>query len=200
MTDPVPAQVERLVDWLPDHFGVLAEEGRPLVGRCIEASRIAVATWRKAGVSCRAIAADVLAFNAKAFGLWQLGIASDQWPSDAWSVGCWCDRGISRTGSSGETHTFNGHLVVVGDGWLADLTAQQFNRPQYGIHVPETVLITGDPHQRGDKQEFGFRHETTTVMYRLRPEIASWRLTPAWRQDVDRDLLDLLVKVTNDER
>lgn len=184
-----PPEVGRLIEWLPDDFW----RAGPNVGRCIEAARICVAAWRRAGVDCKAVACDVWAFNAKGWGLANLNVAAADWPADAWSVGCDCDdRSLHTSRSDGSTSRFNGHVVIVGAGWLADVTAQQFHRPSKGIVLHGAVLAERPDDER---EPVAYRADTTTVVYRLRPEMASWRLTPAWRQDLDYATLDRLVDV-----
>lgn len=184
-----PPEVDAFVDLLPSCFP-LVKGLKGWKGRCIEACRLATALLPKIGVPCKALACDVNAVNAKAFELMTAGVPVSQWPksTDAWWVAIRCDYPSSGANfqEPDRRRGFGGHLVVVGEDWFLDLTAQQLHRPQYGILVRHPLTGPYDPAERGVEHllDRGGR-----VHWYWRPEVKRWRTTPAWRQDVSRDLI-----------
>lgn len=182
--------VEALVEILPDDFAWADKAARK--GRCVEATRIAVAVLRRMGVECKAMACDVDVLSPEAARRLEAGELVPPFDGDVWILGIRCDEpgGPSRDEPT-RRRSFGGHLVVVGDDWFADLTAQQFSRPEHNIVVDGAIVGAYWP---GDAAVRAIRHDGTEVRWMWRPEIAMWRRTPAWRQDVPVDLLDAMVR------
>lgn len=189
MSGPAPAEVYALVDELPDEFA-LTSDGR---GNCIEASRLAVAAWRRMGLDCKPVACDVMAFNSVARVLHSARVPIREWPEFAWSVGVRSGGRDEHDGTGREPFRrfgWGGHVVVHGVGWFADLTAVQFNRPAKRIHVPGAVVgpLVDDVGVEHPLDDGGL------IRWYWRPELRSYRSTPAWRQDVERRPLDELIE------
>lgn len=183
MTDTFgPPEVRALVAVLPAWFATVEGlQGRR--GRCVEACRVATATLRKMGVDCGALACDVDACNAGVtFG--PVGAAPDTPPTaSSFVLQVSCDEPSSGANydEPRRRQGFAGHLVVVGAGWFADLTAPQFHRPEHGVVVTGAALGPYDPLELGTEMDLpaGGR-----LRWYWRPEVKAWRTTPAWRQDV----------------
>lgn len=206
----VPPEVLALVDLLPAGFAMTGEtvDGRRR-GRCIEAVRIATAVLPAAGVACRPMPCDALVYNAAARELVTAGVPLADWPAAAHSLGvavdgdAYAERGMVPGGRGGALEPggslsepyrrsgWAGHLVTVGDGWLLDLTAGQFARPDRGIVVEDAIAGPLEEASAGVEVDLD---EGGILVYRWRPEAARWRRTPAWRQDVRRELVELMVE------
>lgn len=162
-------------------------------GRCVEATRVAVAALTQVGVVCRAEACDVTALNCVDAD-WRAAGAEPPMPTDAWSIGLRCDA-MAMAPNLSEPYRrrkgFAGHLVVRGDGWFADLTAQQLHRPEHGVHV--LGVLAGEVDEAELLAQAELPHGGL-VEYFWRPEIRHWRNTPAWRQDIPAELIRLLVQ------
>lgn len=192
MSRYLPPEAEALVETLPDSFATtIGIEG--LKGRCVEASRIAVAVLSKMGTSCRAMACDADALNAAAEAARLADTPSNEWPVDAYSVGMRCDDTVTGRNfhEPARRRGFAGHLVVVGDDWFVDLTAAQLSRPDRGIVIPGAMA---GPYVPGDTGVQCLLGDGAALRYFWRPEIAHWRTTPAWRQDIPPLLMDAAIR------
>lgn len=194
-----PAAVNRLVEVLPEWVAVIGyreveargQRMRVPRGNCIEASKLAVAVWRRLGIECKAMACDVDAANAT--GLLALAASGGRSIGAGWSVGVRCEPDAEANSlviDRNPEGSFFGHLVVVGDDWFADVTAAQFHRPEIGIHVPGAVVGPYDPEDQGVQR---LLDGGGMIRWYWRPEWKRWRVTRAWRQDVPRDLVDALI-------
>lgn len=129
---------------LPEDFATTRGPDGRRRGRCVAATRVARAVLADLGVQSRPLACDVMAANAAAVRLIAEGIGADGWPpaANAWSIGSRCDSTPPApiANEPDRRRSFGGHLVLVGHGWFADLTAQQFHRPQLGILVPGAIV------------------------------------------------------------
>lgn len=183
-TDLIPAEVSALVRLLPDDFATTINpiDGRRR-GRCVEACRIVRAVLGQLGVQTRPMACDVMAANAQAVELINQGLPAQSWGVGAWSIGCCCDstRPAPISDEPARKRGFGGHLVLVGDGWFVDLTAQQFHRPELGIVVASALV--GRWHEDQVAAELDLPRGGL-LRWLWRPEIRSYRTVPAWRQDV----------------
>lgn len=186
-----PAEVDALVELLPEQFAW--SDAERTKGNCIEVSRIAVAVWRRLGIDCKPVACDVVALNAAGRVLADTKVPIASWPSFAWSVGAESGGRIEHDGSGVEPHrltAWSGHLVVHGRDWFADLTAQQFSRPDKRIVIDGAIV---GPLNDGVGVEIGLDDGAVLRWYWQRA-ISSFRSTPAWRTDVQRELIDGLVE------
>lgn len=157
-------------------------------GTCIESVRMVLPVLGRLGVACKPLPCAVWAGNQLAWQLFQAGVRVADWPPEAHSVGVDPDQG-HRRGERG----WNGHLVVAGDDWLLDLTAPQLHRPDRGVNVRGAVLATDTPAPPRDRP-LVLGADDTTLIYTPRPELARWRVTDAWRQDVPADLTAAIVQ------
>lgn len=182
--NPPPA-VTALAAATPEGWGVNKDDG---LGRCIEAAKYATLLLRGEGVECRAMACDLVTFNATGLVFFEAGAPMSTWPDEAWSVGLECDRVVAANSKleSGRRKGFGGHVVVVGEGWFLDLTAIQVARPRKLIVIPGPIVgpYTAEPGWVRCNLPLG-----GIAQYRFRPEFKSWRTTHAWRSDPDRDYL-----------
>jgi len=167
-------------------------------GTCIEVSRLLVDTLRRLGISeAKAVAVDVVFGNAAAKGL--QGVPMDEWPPDAHTCGAGVGYQMLAAGSTtepGRRKGFVGHVVVVGDDWMVDMTAQQFHRPDRGIII-EGPVCTGSVPGIGSKHHHELElalPEGGWCLYVTRPEVKSYRTSNAWRSEVGlADTIDVLV-------
>jgi len=168
-------------------------------GACIESARLLVDALRRLGISdARALAVDVVYGNAASKAVRSTPI--EDWPPEAYTVGAVIgDPGITPRSARepGRRKGFVGHVVVVGEDWLIDMTAQQFHRPDHGI-VIEGAVCAGGLDGISSKQ----RHELELdlpeggwVRYVTRPEVKSYRTSNAWRNEVGlAEATDVLVE------
>lgn len=195
--------IDAFVETYPD--GLSVEGGR---GTCIETSKVAVAVLGRLGVACKAVAADVGAFNASAWLAYQAGVPFEEWPKGAYSVGVGCgiqeidETSLASAQEPHRTSGFVGHVVVVGDDWLLDMTAPQLHRPDHGIIVVGPVLVGPVPGIGGKDPysvDLAVAGSMTRISYVTRPEIKRYRTSPAWRNDTGfREAVDTLVERTRE--
>lgn len=189
------ADMAALIRTLPADFAMVeahetADNRRK--GRCVEATRIAVAVMRRLGHDVGPLACDVMAANSAAWRLIGERVPVTRWPPNAWSKGAMCDLTPSAPirQEPGRRKGFGGHLVVVGDGWFADLTAEQFHAPDLGILCADAIIGAYRPDEATELSLPRGGH----VMWSWRPEVRSYRTVPAWRQDVDHELVMLMAR------
>jgi len=180
----VPPEVVALVDAMAAGFTWADRDKRQ--GGCIRAARTGTAVLAGLGIAARPLAADLLAGNAALCGTLHGGRDSHGRPVPATS---------RQTPAGHEIHwepgsARHGHVVIVGADWFVDLTVGQAADPPRGIHIDGPmvgpyVAATGtyaQPLVGG-----GF------VRWWWRPEIARFRRTPAWREDVPPAVVDNLL-------
>lgn len=172
--------------WVVDH----ADGSRR--GRCIEAARLSVAVLRRAGLECKAMACDVMAMS------WMTAAAvQDGRTPRTQAIMVSCDKDLPGFATcehdrcERDAESFSGHLVVVGPDWFLDLSAPQFHRPNIGVFIPGPIMGPGGWEGPG---VMGLSDQGTQVHYRWRPEVARWRRTPAWRQDVPRGMVEAFLQ------
>jgi len=146
-------------------------------GACILATRTAIEVGRYFGVTLTAQPLSVVVLNPAAKAEYAQQRPIDEWPPEAWSVGTHCTDTVTATG-------WEGHLIVVGDGMMADLTAGQFDRPEKGIRcAPWVMPVPTQPPPWG----FEFGEAPSTQMVMLPCEARAYRQSPDWRTNY-RDL------------
>lgn len=107
------------------------------VDSCILTTRVAIEVMHYAGhKAARPLAVKVIAANREAQEELRAGRMPDEWPEAAWSVG------VQGTGSRASGR-WDGHLIVACGDVLADLTADQFHRPDKGLPCPGPIVVTG---------------------------------------------------------
>ena len=99
---------------------------------CVLAGRVATEALRYMDIRHLVVPIDALAFNSAAFDL--IGeVPADEWgDSEAWSVGAM---------TTDLEANWSGHVVVVTDDWFLDLSANQFNRFNRSIVLPNRMLV-----------------------------------------------------------
>lgn len=190
-----PVEILRVVEVLPDAFA-WAETGR---GRCIEAARLLTVVSQRLSIPVRPLACDVTVMNLAAVTAADQDLPMLEWPADAALLYASCDGENPSTASLTEPYrhsAFPGHLVVAGLGWFLDATAPQFSRPDHQIDIGGAI---SGPYQPDEPSTAVVLDNGVAVSWRWRPEIKSWRNTPAWRQDIPGHLLELLEAVARDE-
>lgn len=195
-----PPELHAFLALLPDDFAMVEAhetlDGRRK-GRCVEATRLAVAVLQAVGLDARPLACDVMAANARAVPLLLDHVPVRSWSPGAWSTGSKCDDPPAQANLQEPTRRrgFAGHLLVAGDTWFCDLTAEQFHRPSKRIVVPGPVV---GPYQPGEYGTVMQLENGANLTWVWRPEVKAYRTVPAWRQDVPRDLLNLVVQRVRD--
>jgi hypothetical protein len=178
--------LRRLAEWAP---AIIAAE--PLERtRCILATRVGLEALEILGVEAEPLSVVTGIMNA-AFLRW----AEEGFPGGP-------DEGARRRVRILETEDrplglpfdgkgWRGHLVIRAGGLLVDLDAQQFERPDYAIHLPPGLLLEWGPYPDGRR------------LYRLpgggvlrvtaRPEDRSYQEAGDWRRGAPR-LVQALVR------
>lgn len=130
--------VVAVCDALTDAYDELV---RPNVGRaaCILASLVAEEALCYFGVPATAVDCDVIVYSRKAWELQGADVPVEDWPDDAWSIGC-----VEGLVSPRPGWYDGGHVLVVTDRerLLLDLTAGQFSRPDHAMPVADAVAVT----------------------------------------------------------
>lgn len=159
-------------------------------GLCIEEARRAVAVLSRLDIPAKASATRCMAANAAAIPVLAAKLPIEEWPADAWSVGT--EIGACQAESTAEPFRrqgWSGHVVVIGDGWLLDLTAPQFSRPLKGIHVPGPITT-------GYDAAMGVAHYNLAlgglVLYHPQPKVAKFRTSNAWQGAQMADIDELV--------
>lgn len=161
--EEVPAMLER----------ELPRATRRNPGVCILAARVGHDVLRYFGVSSEPVALRAVAGNA-IWREWYLANAPEPptppMPDAAWSVAVgW--------GTQNPDPGYDGHLALrLDEGWLLDLDAGQFSRPQHSIFIPETVLAPFDQYGGIELDEGGL------LSYGRIENPPNWKVTPDWRK------------------
>lgn len=180
-----PPLVRALADVLPDQVAMTYDPGDGCrKGRCVEITRLVVDILAMANIPCRAMACEVEAGNASAIAAAAAGRPLALWPADAHTLGV---RIGNKTGPGGG---WGGHLVAVGDTWFLDMTAVQLNRPHRNIKVPGPVIGPYTPGQTGSQLTLP---GGGVIRWFWKPEVARWRTTPAWRQNIPPSLIEQIM-------
>jgi len=193
VTDPLTVlALEALVMSWPEGLHVDPASGR---GSCIETTLIVSRVLTRMEVEHRPMPCQVWLANARGREFADAGLPVADWPEDAYSVGVDPDMAVTQASTS-EPYSLNGfagHLAVAGSDWILDLTVQQFARPDKGIVVDGGLLVDGlpiDPTADEAQMIVGDLRGGGVIRYITRNELASWRRTPAWRQDVEPGLIE----------
>lgn len=157
---------------------------------CIEAAKIARAALARLGVAARPMPCGIVVANADAAPLINRHVPVADWPPEAWSVGV-----DPATGPANPGH-WNGHMVLVGDGWVGDYSAAQFSRPP----LIDLRAWTAPVPDGWDREPCTFT-STDGFWIGLWPNarLAGWRNSNAWRAAVPSEWLDKLVAATRQE-
>lgn len=156
---------------------------------CVHSSRVLYTVLRREGIRSEPTAVSVLALNAVSYqqlrqGLPMSGFIYYTGPDIA---------GIPKDTSvkvlSGEA--WNAHMVVViepgpdADLVVADVTAPQFHRPQFGVHVGDSVTFDADPEEWRSGHPGGVELPGGGALVYRRladdvPEAQAWKKSSAW--------------------
>lgn len=144
------------------------------------------------GVDHKPLPCAVWAANAAGLALADAKVPVEEWPEEAFSIGV--DPDYTPPGPT-RLDQWWGHLCIAGSDWLMDLTAQQFHRPQRGVIVEGGLLVTDLPvdltKDNTQMLEADLRGGGT-IRYISRNELARWRMSSAWRQDVAPQIIDMV--------
>jgi len=156
---------------------------------CVHSSRVLYTVLRREGIRSEPTAVSVRALDAESFGQVQQGVPISGF---MYYVGPDVD-GLPKDTSvkvlSGKA--WNAHLVVtvepaLGDDLIvADVTAPQFHRPQYGVFVTDPVTFDADPGSwnRGLPGGVSLPGGAGLIYQRLAadvPESRMWKMSQAW--------------------
>lgn len=143
-----------------------------LNGCCINSSRVTTRALDKMGIASRPVSVSVMLWNQAAWQQFAQGVPMEQWPPEAWSLGVAEHADVSPK-------DWNGHLIVEGEGWTLDPSAQMFDRPGK-IKVPGPwVLETQIP--VNDRLIANDNHGQILVLERWASNNA-WRQAPGWKR------------------
>lgn len=150
---------------------------------CINGSRVGVDVLRHFGVRARPVSVGLALFNRQAWELYINGYEPAQWPEHAWSIGI--APGVPVPGSE---DGWPGHLVVEGDGWTMDLSAQQFARPGR-IDMPNALWFNQRIKDDGDSIFIDSRQQVLSLW--RAPSNAGWKQARGWlHTEINRALID----------
>lgn len=139
---------------------------------CILGTRALIETLAYFGVTGKPLSVDLLAANAPAINGMREGVPQSAWPDNWWTIGV-----DGTDGKRGEPGGYDGHLVVIADGWLVDPTARQFDRPDKGIMIPAPLVGEYHPEHKAVAYE---ADEGSVIVYRPSKR-RDWHRAPAWR-------------------
>lgn len=128
---------------------------------CVLAARLVTKALQTLDVPCDILRCDALALNDEAVFYFSQGVPIADWSPTAWTVGA-----NSNPKSEGTHLTvrwegggFDGHLIVVAQGHIIDLTAYQFDRPERGIVTGGSLLVpTSKTTRKNAPSGFGGSH------------------------------------------
>lgn len=171
---------------------------------CIQSTRIGLEVLANLEIQATALPCAIVVRNAEAVDCSLRGLPVADWPPTAWSVGIDPDAPApaqtpaeaassallggpvidNRTGERG----WNGHLLIEGEGWLLDLSANQFSRPlrNMELHAWAAPITPLDP-DAGDNSWLITMTNSVNVRVYPRVELAAWRNGSAWREDPPQD-------------
>lgn len=160
--------IEReLLEALVRLWPTVATEDRLIPGHCIIATRVALEVGRYFGFpDWEALPVDLIVFNKAGFAQFRDDIPVAEWPSEAWSIGSMWDEQP-------------GHLIVATPEHLADLSANQYDRPHRSLRVEPWVV------ERPDFEPPWWFESTDGNWSRImpRPDVSMHKSSPNWRQD-----------------
>ena len=107
-------------------------------GWCVNSSRIGVDVLTRKGFLAQAAVWDLEVGNQLASEMYVRGTPTEEWPDEAWNIGTF--QAIDDSGPG----MVRGHVVVEMGGYVVDLSAGQYNRPNRGIHIDGPMLSTPD--------------------------------------------------------
>jgi hypothetical protein len=164
---------------------------------CIEATRCGIEALSRLGIPARPLPCAITVFNQFALGVAGRGVPADRWPPWAHSVAVVPDGTYIPPGDAGGDRSqrktrWNGHLVIEGDNFIADLTLGAFARPDKDLVVHATAWEKGYE-VVSVEGSWITACGTAGVVITPRPELAAWRTGSAWRRSPDGHVIDLLV-------
>lgn len=110
---------------------------------CVLSSRVASEVLTYFGIQHDVVPVCAYAINEKMHEHWRNKTPISMWEDDAYSVGISPDAVLTNNGiDRREPHGFEGHLIVITNNHLLDLSALQFHRPQHNIFVDGPILAT----------------------------------------------------------
>lgn len=164
--------------WLPATFGERTH--------CIEAAKIGLAVLKELGVTARPLPCAYRIANPLAHEFISTRQPVSEWPDDAWAIGVDPDSNAPGPG-------WNGHVVVLGDGFMLDLSAGQFHRRHIPSKAYAAPLDDMDPTLPMRFERVG---DDIVVEVWPRPELRAWKNGSAWRLPVTPKVVDSLVAGT----
>lgn len=176
-----------VVKAMADAWGKWEREGTlPFTSDCcINGTKVVTHALRRFGVDAHPVSVRFVLFNRFAWDLFRNGVAVDEWPEHAHSIGV-------APGADTLPGRWNGHLVAEGNGWALDISASQFARPGRIIVdgprvMPELpakdVLLTTDEHNQ--------------VLWMTRwPDNVGWKQAAGWRRIQDTEVEELVRRTT----
>jgi hypothetical protein len=155
----------------------LAAVGRPIMleyverSSCIAATRMGLEVCRYFGIAARPQSVRMMAVNALARAAITAGEEPD-WAAGAWSVG------IAGNGQPQTPGGWDGHLVLVADRTLVDLSLDQASRPAKDLPLNAATFRLDDTFDHGEWVHY--RLGPATVSYQQTRDL-TWRTSPDWQ-------------------
>lgn len=161
------------------------------VTHCIEAAKLGRLALKRVFVDAEPLPCGYVICNAEAEALMGRGVPVSEWPGSAWSVGV--DPDATDVPGVG----WNGHLLLRGDGWIADLSAGQFSRPLRNLTVhawaapidPTKDVLT-------EPTRYAAPDGNVVALVVPRPELRAWKNGSAWRGTPPRGWVEQLTELT----
>jgi hypothetical protein len=156
---------------------------------CIEATRYGIEALRRLGVKAWPMPCEVVVMNQLGFRLAVDGVPAATWPPRAYSVGINPGLKPNRSVHKG----WNGHLVVGGAGFLADLTFAAFSRPERDMATWAGAWDKGREIHKVNN-EWVAVSDDIVFWFTPRCDLTRWRTSGAWRCDIEERFVDRLVE------
>jgi hypothetical protein len=176
---------QELLDRIDELWPTISQAYR--ANACILITRTAIEVASYFGFRWHPLPVDLALFNKPGWEAYKAELPMPQWAPEAWSLGCVCKDELDADG-------WSGHLLVEGDGWVADLDARQFNRPAKNIELTNWALDTA-----GQEPPWTLRQGDLTFWLRPRPEVTAYRRAKDWRssyQALAAQLIRLIKETT----
>jgi hypothetical protein len=148
-------------------------ENSSRTGYCINGSRIAISVLTRLGITARPVSVTLAVFNQQAADLWLNDVPMDEWPAHAHSIGV----GFPDDPAPGG---WKGHLVVEGDDWTMDVSAEVLDRPGLIISKGAVVFPGKLDYEEGVPTAWHDQHHQLWVFQRT-PANNTWRNARGWK-------------------
>ena len=162
-----------------------------LQGACIESTKYGIEVLRRVGVKAKPLPCALAAFNQAGWRAFQAHLPFRDWPEEAWSIGVDPDRRTPdpEPGRRG----WDGHLIIEGDTFLADLALGDLARPHRQLYLEPLAVAKGGEAAHLEGGWAAVSDQGTVVVWQERRELRRWKQGSAWRRPPDEELVETLV-------